>query len=417
MTAPATTPVRYRLAVGLSARNEAEFVALVGLAGPLLARGAPVTVVVPALDHGATTRHVTALVGSGTSLTVEPAHEYLERGHDRVALVGDDPVARGQSLPEALRWLQSILDGHAGDTRVGPDPGHVVAWLGGSSFPRPVADGGEVPTSAYAVVPLENGRSLIRTAWGAKLLAFSADRSLTPDLALDGVYDPAFVRFLERNVGAGSAAVDVGANVGVFAVRLAQLVGPSGSVLALEADPDIHAVLQENLDLNYVSGWARAVAVAAYSSTTDLTFHRTSRFRGNGSLREKGAVYQAGCRTDVCSTIVVEAVRLDDLLSDADHVSLVKVDVEGAERHVLEGLSGTIADGRVDTVAIEFVRAGFGEEWEPLCALLAGYRKRNGATFSTVAPDGSRIHRELEDAVGIGAFPQLLIDFGDGQRA
>lgn len=414
-----TRPTRSRLAVGLSPGTEGEFVGLVESIRPLLAERA-VVAVVPALDHEATERRVGELVGACAGLVVEPAHLYLVRGHDRAALVGDDPVARGRSLAGAPGWVRAVIDGEGIDPegidpQEGPDPSTVVAWLGSGAPAAPPGSAHRCgPGAGYVLAHLENGRLLIRTAWGGKLLAFTADRSLTPDLALDGVYDPAFVRFLESEVGRGDVAVDVGANVGLFTVRLAQLVGPSGSVLALEADPEVHALLQENLDMNYVSGWARALPLAAFSSRTSLTFHRTSRFRGNGSILEKGNDYKRSHTIDHFSSVSVDAVPLDELLRDVAVIRLVKVDVEGAERHVLEGLSRTIAEGRVRTLAIEFVRAGFGEEWDPLCALLGQYRDEHGAHFSTIDPDGSRFHWTLADAIAVGAFPQLLVDFGEG---
>lgn len=413
-------PPERRLAVGLIPATEGEFVAFVELARPLLTDESPAMVVVPALDEHRTTARVEALVGDCPHLTVEPAHEYLRRGHDNTALVADDPVERGRSLVKALHWLRSPPDGPAGgrgDRRDGaPDPSEVVAWLGLAFVAAPRAAAPAV-AGPIPVVPLGDGRLLVRTAWGGTLVAFAADRSLTPDLALDGVYDPAFVRFLERELREGDTVVDVGANVGLFSVRMAQLVGPTGSVLALEADPEIHAVLQENLDLNYVSGWARALAVAAYSSQSTLTFQRTRRFRGNGALEGMGTSVGDGYATESYETMTVEALPLDSLLGDANRVRLVKIDVEGAERHALEGMSGLIAEGRVETVAIEFVKAVLGREWEALCRHLARLRDCHDALFATLAADGSSVARSLDDAMAVGAFPQLLIEFPGPRRA
>ena len=404
-------PATRRLAVGLVASNEAEFVALVGLSRPVVADGTAAVLVVPALDREATTSRVARLVGQAPGVVVEAAHEYLRHGHDRSALVGDDPVERGRSLVDALDWLRHPApEDHRAPGAV-PGPAEVLAWLGQERFLPPAAQVPAGSAGRTAVVPLGDGRLLLRTAWGGKLVVFARDRSLTPDLALDGVYDPSFVRFLERNITAGAVVVDVGANVGLFAVRMAQLAGPSGSVLALEADPELHAVLQENLDMNYVGGWARGLALAAYSSRASLTFARTTLFRGNGAIQGMGTTDGHGYSSESYAPITVEAVPLDELLADAGPVDLVKIDVEGAERHVLEGLSTTIDEGRVRTVAIEFVRAVLGQEWEPLCRLLATYRDRNLASFATIGPDGSRLPIELDDAIRVGAYPQLVVDF------
>lgn len=412
MTAGDVHPPLLRLAVGLTPTTEAEFVVLVQLADALLSNGPACVIVVPALDQRLVRDRVADLVGETPRVVVEAAHDYLRLGHDRVALVGDDPALRGRSIVAALEWLRS-LDGGAAQQQRGPAPDRVIAWLGSGHFPpAPLPADAPNRRESLPVVPLENGQVLLRTAWGATLLALTSDRSLTPDLVLDGVYDPAFVRFLERSITPGAVAVDVGANIGIFSVRLAQLVGPSGSVLALEADPDIHRILQENLDMNYVSGWARALEVAAYSSSSQLTFHRTARFRGNGSLLQNDSSTTTTYASEAYSTVTVQGVPLDEILCVFDEVHLVKIDVEGAERHVLEGLARTIDEGRLRSLAIEFVQTTFGTEWEPLCALLHSYRDRYGASFATVAPDGSRVPRRLEDAIEIGAYPQLLIDFG-----
>lgn len=406
----AATPLR-RLAIGLTSVNEAEFVALVDLARPVVEEGAPAVLVVPALDGAATARRVRELVGDDPFVVVEPAHEYLRNGHDRAVLVGADPATRGHGVASSVAWLGSLRgEGAAGEGGGSPDPADVVAWLGSDVAPGGPREG-RGATPAPAAVPVGGGRVLVRTAWGARLLAFTGDRTLMPDLALDGVYDPPFVRYLEGNVAAGDFVVDAGAGVGVFSVLLARLVGPAGHVMALEADPEAHGVLRENLDLNHVGGWSQALAVAAYSSTAQLSLHRRSRFVGDGPPLA-AAARGAGVATDPSSPVVVEAAPLDDLVPAGVDVALVRIDAEGAGRHGLEGLAGTIAEGRVRTVAIGFVRALFGDEWEPLVGLLGAYRDRYGASFATVAPDGSPVRRSLEEAVGIGAFPQLLIGFG-----
>src|SRR5882672_8138422 len=54
---------------------------------------------------------------------------------------------------------------------------------------------------------------------------------------------------LDRFLGAGDWALDIGANVGQYTMRMAELVGPSGRVIALEPVPDTFSLLAANTRL------------------------------------------------------------------------------------------------------------------------------------------------------------------------
>jgi hypothetical protein len=75
-------------------------------------------------------------------------------------------------------------------------------------------------------------RMLVHTTYGAPLRAIADDLSLTPALVTTGTYDQPFLNFLTRHVRAGHRVVDVGANIGLFTVRMGQLVGPTGELVS-----------------------------------------------------------------------------------------------------------------------------------------------------------------------------------------
>src|SRR4029079_6403356 len=62
--------------------------------------------------------------------------------------------------------------------------------------------------------------------------------------------DPAEMTFIKRYLRPGDAFIDAGANVGIYTLFAAQLVGPSGSVIAFEPDPGAADRLRENVDRN-----------------------------------------------------------------------------------------------------------------------------------------------------------------------
>jgi FkbM family methyltransferase len=133
--------------------------------------------------------------------------------------------------------------------------------------------------------------------------------------------------FLRARTPAGGIFVDVGANVGTYAMVLARHVGAEGSVIAIEPHPVTHARLAFN---RAASGfdWAVLVAAAAGASDGELMIETDGANLGASHIVSgEGAVH----------AIRVPSLRLERILDEAgvDHVDALKIDVEGYEDRVL----------------------------------------------------------------------------------
>jgi FkbM family methyltransferase len=135
--------------------------------------------------------------------------------------------------------------------------------------------------------------------------------------------------FLRAYTPVGGVFVDVGANVGTYALALARHVGASGKVIAIEPHPITHARLAFN---RAASGTPQVtlVAAAAGSSDGELMIETDGDNLGashivSGQLSGKA--------------IKVPSLRLQRILGDAGaaHVDALKIDVEGYEDRVLTG--------------------------------------------------------------------------------
>ncbi|HMC39345.1 MAG TPA: FkbM family methyltransferase [Acidimicrobiales bacterium] len=217
--------------------------------------------------------------------------------------------------------------------------------------------------------------ALLATRWGAKMLVDTRDAAIAPWLALDGLWESHVTAWFQSTLRRGHVFVDVGANVGYFTLLGAQLVGPEGLVVAVEAHPDLAAILQRNVVINGVYGYVTTHQRAAWSEETELEFHVREHFAGNSSI---GSIDAPGLQRlgDTERSIRVSAVRLDDLLAGLPRVDVMKIDVEGAEKHAFDGLRKTIEANPEMVVMFEWARAqieSVGDTPAELADMVAGY--------------------------------------------
>jgi FkbM family methyltransferase len=135
--------------------------------------------------------------------------------------------------------------------------------------------------------------------------------------------------FLRAHTPAGGVFVDVGANVGTYALALASHVGTSGTVIAIEPHPVTHARLAFN---RTASGATQVMLVAAAAGPSDGELMIET---DGGNL---GASHIVSGEPNG-NAIKVPSWRLQRILEDANvaHVDALKIDVEGYEDRVLTG--------------------------------------------------------------------------------
>ena len=153
------------------------------------------------------------------------------------------------------------------------------------------------------------------------------------DLFVHGIWEAHLVRLLPHLKLAGKTAIDVGANVGTYTLRLSDAVGAAGSVIALEPDPQTNAWLRRNVQQNGCSN-VSVVQAAAGSAPAVARFANDLVNRGNHRI--------VGGRESHDRT--VEVVTVDSLTEGlpANSVGFVKIDVQGFELEVVKGMLDTL---------------------------------------------------------------------------
>jgi FkbM family methyltransferase len=130
-------------------------------------------------------------------------------------------------------------------------------------------------------------------------------------------------------VAHGSTVIDVGANIGFFSVRFARWVGPAGRVIAIEPEARNIDSLRHRVARAGLSSIVDCVQAAAADRPGQLRLALTPGHPGDHHLADAGEP--------------VEAVTLDELVAqDFRPVTLIKIDVQGAETMVLAGARSVI---------------------------------------------------------------------------
>jgi FkbM family methyltransferase len=178
---------------------------------------------------------------------------------------------------------------------------------------------------------------------------------------MNGV-DRQLLAFAIEYVRPGMQIWDVGANLGIFSVAAAHLSGKSGAVCAFEPDTWLVELLRRSARMQPDSSAPiEIVPVAVASSVSLRKFEIANRSRATNHLAGYGTTQTGGTR----ESQTVPCVSLDWMLAVRGTPDVVKIDVEGAEREVLEGATTVFRDVRpvvhieVETAQQEFVTSFF----------------------------------------------------------
>jgi FkbM family methyltransferase len=157
--------------------------------------------------------------------------------------------------------------------------------------------------------------------------------------------EPGTRRVLSKLLVPGTTFVDVGAHIGLLTLAGARAVGASGKVLAIEPVPLCFELLQRSLTINGLAERVEGKCQAVGAHHAHCKFF-VRDVLGHSSLTR--GEFAAG------DEIEVNVTSLDELVRPGQRVDLIKIDVEGAELGVLEGMTRIIAENPELSIIAEF---------------------------------------------------------------
>lgn len=130
----------------------------------------------------------------------------------------------------------------------------------------------------------------------------------------------------------GMTVIDVGAHAGYYTLLAARAVGDKGRVFAFEPEPSNYKLMLKNIQLNNYRN-VIPVKKAVTNITGPIKLFLAEDASGHSTVGDNR--HQRA--------IIVDSTTLDDFFAARyEHIHIIKIDVEGAEDAVLQGMSSII---------------------------------------------------------------------------
>lgn len=211
-------------------------------------------------------------------------------------------------------------------------------------------------------------------------LANPQDFQMFHEMAEGPGYEPGTSEIILSELHEGSTFVDAGANNGYYTILALSRVGKSGRVWSFEPNPDAFGRLSRNISLNGSPGNVELFPVALGSQSGNQELFISRYLDSRSSFTRQGR-----------HSIRVQVQRADEILK-GHHVDWIKIDTEGAEALVLEGLTETLQENPGVRLIVEWTwRYSNGPLWTFLQSHF-----RHTTAVRDYAPGGMFPVREVE---------------------
>jgi FkbM family methyltransferase len=171
------------------------------------------------------------------------------------------------------------------------------------------------------------------------------DQVITQRLLTFGIWEAYETEEVREILRPGDTFIDVGADFGWYSVIGSKAVGPTGRVIAFEPVPSNLEFLRRNVAANGCAN-VQIEPMALSNKSEQLTFHLSSDNLGDHSRLEAKSRPTA---------IDVRAIALDEYLKDdPGRIALIKIDTQGSEGYILEGMRETLRKHPEMVIIMEF---------------------------------------------------------------
>lgn len=181
-----------------------------------------------------------------------------------------------------------------------------------------------------------------------------------------GIYENAETVFLKRNLGEKDLFIDVGANIGYYSVMALEKIGDGGIILSIEPEPKSYEILQKNIAINNGDGISRLFSFALSDKLGKQNLYLSKDNKGDNRLFD----FNEGGDIIEIETTTLDLLLDKECIDISNRKTFIKIDVQGGEGNVLEGMRESITKCNNIIILMEFWPQGLQNmQFDPLSVL------------------------------------------------
>ncbi|MCR9141046.1 MAG: FkbM family methyltransferase [bacterium] len=197
----------------------------------------------------------------------------------------------------------------------------------------------------YKMIRLVHRNFAATPVHGFRMFLNPDDKIITPYIMSYRSWEAQETGIIVEHLKAGDTFVDAGANVGYYTLVAANLVGKTGRVFAFEPEPESFAILKRNVELNGLTNVVVEQKALSNEAGT-LKLYLAAENKGDHHVLDRG---------EELPFVEVEAVTLDNYFRDDPRgVDMIKIDTQGAEAIILQGMQGLLDSNAKMKIVMEF---------------------------------------------------------------
>lgn len=191
----------------------------------------------------------------------------------------------------------------------------------------------------------KNNRFIVKEINGSKMYLDVKDNGISAELLFKGIREPFSTEFFKNEIKKGDICVDIGANIGYYALLESRLVGDGGKVYAIEPVPENIKLLKKNININhYPNIDIFQLAIGDRNGSGFIHLFNGSNLHSmnkNNSFESK-------------HSIPVKIITLDKFLENKPYPSIIRMDTEGYEEKIIKGMEKTLSAQKPLKIFMEF---------------------------------------------------------------
>lgn len=190
---------------------------------------------------------------------------------------------------------------------------------------------------------------------GCKMRLLPNDEGISSELLIHRIHEPLTTHLISEEIKSGMTVIDIGSNIGYYAILESRLIGKLGKIFSIEPSPINFELLKENLELQDEKNFELYnLAIGDKNEEIEFLVSKKSNW---SKIKEK---------TDIIGeneVIKVFSKTLDEFCEQnkIESIDLIRMDVEGYEFNIIDGAKKTLKKFK-PTIMMEIHKMYLGKE-------------------------------------------------------